>query len=397
MKKSMSVRQITNMLLLVYLIIKPIYVFKSGVPQPADFIIVILFIFLLVNKKIRFNKLNTKIIAILFLFVMYSFIINLYWITIYPNDIGRFVKNSIFHSFNLIATLSIFGVYEVNKTNENKFFLVVSKGILISIFIQFISIIVGGKVGSRVTGNFNNPNQLAYYGLITYTYLRIFNTKYKNKSIYFVALCMSSYFMVISMSRATIITLVILIILELVIYFFSIKSISLKKMRNLIIVIIGLFSVGIVISNYEIKILNDIAYRFESKAEKGDSNLYYGRGYGRIIEGSKDIIWGNGEGAYYRYSILTGLEVHSTLVSILVCYGIIGFLIFIYYLYKTIFIKNIFIRKKLYLTIGIFIYWMSHNGIRNTLIFVLFTVIYIYGDVIKNTNIKKSNVNLCIK
>ena len=73
------------------------------------------------------------------------------------------------------------------------------------------------------------------------------------------------------------------------------------------------------------KLVRSIRLRMGSLTTENDSNLGISRGYDRILEIKSWIFVGVGEGAYNRFTVMRGMEVHSLYASYLVSYGIIGF------------------------------------------------------------------------
>ena len=120
---------------------------------------------------------------------------------------------------------------------------------------------------------------------------------------------------------------------------------------------------------------NGILYLFRNRLDRiwleSDSSLGDGRGYNRIFEIGSNLLWGMGEGGYYRFDTMSGHETHSSYVAIFVSYGIFGFLLWIKTIAGLLFTYN---RNKLLsfcLFSGIFLYWITHQGLRNTVFWLL--------------------------
>ena len=108
-----------------------------------------------------------------------------------------------------------------------------------------------------------------------------------------------------------------------------------------------------------------------------DDSLYYGRGYGRIESLEEKIIFGMGEGGYKRFEILKGYEVHSTYASILVSYGLVGLILFLKFEFKILNgLKGIF-KYDGFIFITIALYSITHNGVRNTMLFIAYIIFYL--------------------
>ena len=89
-----------------------------------------------------------------------------------------------------------------------------------------------------------------------------------------------------------------------------------------------------------------------------------------------NIFWGMGEGAYERFSVMTGNEVHSTYISILASYGVIG--LFLWLLCMAEFLLR---KKQVWFVLvslsGVALYWVTHNGIRNTMVWMVIALLSI--------------------
>ena len=69
---------------------------------------------------------------------------------------------------------------------------------------------------------------------------------------------------------------------------------------------------------------------------EADDQLWMGRGYQRITEVGIHFLWGMGEGDFYRFTSLNGVEAHSAYVTIYVSYGLIGLFGYAYLFKRTL-------------------------------------------------------------
>src|SRR5699024_5619884 len=105
--------------------------------------------------------------------------------------------------------------------------------------------------------------------------------------------------------------------------------------------------------------------------ESKTSGIVTERGYNRLIEYPEYWFFGAGEGAYLqRFGI--NMEFHSWLGNSQVSYGIIGVLLFLKLLYLSI-KKNNF--HELYILVSVLVYGITHNEIRNSLLWILLSII----------------------
>ncbi|HEY1064471.1 MAG TPA: hypothetical protein VGE52_00115, partial [Pirellulales bacterium] len=111
----------------------------------------------------------------------------------------------------------------------------------------------------------------------------------------------------------------------------------------------------------------------------------------RIWNHPEYLLFGAGEGAYTRFHSHINLELHSSLGTLLFCYGLIGLLLF----FRTI---AVLVRdcgwRVLWYFAPAMAYGLTHNGLRQTefwLIAVL--IVCIHARTTKSINARESHVN----
>ena len=124
------------------------------------------------------------------------------------------------------------------------------------------------------------------------------------------------------------------------------------------------------------KTISVMRKKLANMSNENDTSLDSGRGYSRMGEIGINVLWGVGEGAFTRFNALSGVEVHSTYVNMIVSYGLIGFLGYAY-----IWLKPLLYGKRglanLMLFSGILLYGVTHNGIRNTVLWTIIALIFL--------------------
>lgn len=381
-KRTYNRFSIYNLSIILYLILKPFYLFQSGLPQIADFFILFVSIFcLLKDKKLKINKQKNMVFAQMkkYLYILiYTSIINIIFFIYYfiqggSNNNDFFVKSILFYTYNFIALIFFYMVYR--KIGKNSFINQTIKGVnYITIILSLMAILNTSVIG-RVTLTFNNPNQLGYFALLCFMisfFIPIINGTKCNYFIIFLDL----YLIALSLSKAAIISVVVSIVVFLILNnFFYIKIKKAIKWGLLTFcVICGFFfisSADVYVNN---KTLYNVKMRMETMNTESDNKLGTGRGYDRVFEIGPLIITGVGEGRFDRFKTLTGLETHSTFATFLVSYGIIGLFLFLNFMCC---LSNSIRKNLIYLisTSGIMIYWISHQGFRNTMAFLFFFVV----------------------
>src|SRR5690625_5509035 len=160
-----------------------------------------------------------------------------------------------------------------------------NKEICLSVSIQTILAPLITQSGhSRQTLFFNNPNQLGYYALLTFSILTLLYYLLKKGTIvYIVISVMIVYLALLSNSSATILAVIIVLLVQIMIIF--IFRFNIKK-KVLSIFLIGIFV--LVISNYWIELTNinliqTTLERYTAKESKSQC-IYYERGYNIIFD-----------------------------------------------------------------------------------------------------------------
>lgn len=353
-----------------YFILNPFYLWKSGLPQIADIMLLLLItVYLISNKfKISFHRKNLRFLIVSLSFVLWIAIVNLIW-TLRIQTTNSFIIPTLFYIYNFIVITIVVALYDqYNK----KIIDITYKAVLVSVIIQMILFIMGGGFsGGRMTASFNNPNQLGYYSLLVLSFLLFISYKLKIRMKWFVLGVLSSMILVFaSLSKAAIVSFIGLLFS----YFISNKQ-NKKFKINLIITIVIIFLLVSVIDYHTnvIKdnlLINSVQTRIQGIGSDSDDSLE-GRGYDRIFEYPEYWIFGAGEGEYSRFENQR-MEFHSTLGNIQVSYGLVGSLIFI----STMLVALRNNRyENWYILIFLMAYGLTHNGIRNSLLWILLALI----------------------
>lgn len=355
-----------------YFIMNPFYLWSSGLPQIADFLLIISMILYLFSLrfKLSIGKHQKSLLMMGLLFVVWIILVNSVWmLKLQVTD--RFILSTLFFIYNYMVFL-----YTMLLANKYSEYLVkiIYAAVIISLIIQLIMYFSqGGFTGGRQTGSYNNPNQLGYYALLMMSFL-IFSSNRINLKIrwYLLAIFASVVFLFSSLSKAAILSGIGLIVL----YVFT--SNTNKKLKKKIIVSVLIISAitGIVYSTTNIiqdnQLLNSVQRRIDSIGNDSDDSLE-GRGYYRIYEYPEYWLFGAGEGVYSRFKHQR-MEFHSTLGNIQVSYGIFGTMLF-----SAIMITALKRNKyeSWYILVFLMAYGLTHNGIRNSLLWIFLALMTI--------------------
>lgn len=364
----------SGLLVSLFIALKPIYIWSSGVLQLCDFVMLFGFFAVLIHSrgKIRLDKRKMNFICLMAILCIYQVVVNAVWSSVLNENIMR---SSLYYIYNLFAVCFFFLIDEEIGTGNLKHYIMM--GCFCSLVITTAGIIVLSGIG-RSTGFFNNPNQLGYYALVVFA-LTIFCGNKTSLFIRISSIVMSVFAIVASSSKAAFFGMIITMLLNI---FVNGKKTTWKKVfiqviqicvAGILIYILLFSDINVISSNYTVRLLR---YRLLNMYKESDTSLGEGRGYNRVFEMDFNLLWGMGEGAFHRFVSLKNLEVHSSFVSLLVSYGLIGLFGYLVLFYKAI---GRFRRQlaNYSLISGLLFYQLSHNGIRNTLFWLLISVMLV--------------------
>ena len=359
----------------------PIYIFPSGGVQLSDlFFFISLFLFLVNGKSsLLFSELKySSKLKYLRIFIFWTFIVNLIvfidWLQ------TNTLLSSFYYVYNyliMILTLAFF------RLSGNSFLTKIYYSFFISIILVFLVAILNfdylfaDKYYYRRAVSFNNPNQLGYWALMSMTVLFILKkilslnkVKYFNV-IFVLGILMTLYLSIISLSKASIISVIILIILNSVNNF--------KIIFFLSFVTIASFSY---LQLEEDNFISRIDKRISDVGKANDDNLE-GRNYDRLWKYPEYLFLGAGEGTIEQ-RFEKDNEIHSTIGTIIFSYGFFGILSFS--LFILIFIRENKYSFLIYL-LPLLLYSITHMGLRTKIFWIILILLIINN----RSKIKYSN------
>ena len=359
---------------MMYVALKPIYLYASGLLQIADIFLIFAAGFYLVSRrgKIYINS-YYRAIVLSFLFVcLYQIYINMIWsICISQWSMN---KNSLYYVYNLIV-FSLFLIL-ADEYGSEKIIKMAGKGLFIASIIIAFALLIIDNSGIRNTGLFNNPNQLGLFALLSLSYPVLFPEAVNRVELIVIEI-VSIFAIIKSGSKASFIGAVFLVLFYIV--FIQTHKGIVGLLRSVILA--GLLFAGLYIlfiSDNQHIIHNSSIIFFRNRIinlnNEADSNLATGRGYDRIFEMGIHFLWGMGEGASSRYTSLSGKETHSLYANLLVSYGLIGALGYVRAFSKCIISKN---RTAINICglAGFMLYGLTHNSTRNTIFWILLAAV----------------------
>lgn len=339
-----------KLLVLIYTVLSPYYIFQSGGLQPSSIFMIAAFsLFLYLSLLSKEDKIRTNISSILHThkhlvyFVILATGINILWYIASPDK--ELILSSFYLVFNALVVLMFSGI-----SKDDRFLSKLSGLLQFNIVAQlFIYLFNLGRHYSpdRYMGTFNDPNQLAFYIFISLMVTFIIHnlTSKSITSKLNIATWLAGLFLIyLSGSTGVLLGIMVFILLGVLHYVYS----STLKMKNrmkadavrLVAALLFIATLFIIAWTYSQSSENTqihsstsgetlLAGRLEEKINKAsgdaDITLAEDRGLDIMYKYYYYIFFGAGAGNYNRYTEAaqnTGLEIHSTL-SLIFYYGLI--------------------------------------------------------------------------
>jgi len=158
---------------------------------------------------------------------------------------------------------------------------------------------------------------------------------------------------------------------SLIILFFAYlsasKLFSIKTIMTIVIIGIAL-SVTLLMTDFGDQFIEKLNTRIEDATKPANVSEWEYRGYDRITNHPGYLILGAGEGAYGRFdTYIENHEIHSSIGTIVFCYGIPGTVLFFLFLFSLI--KQMPWAYFVYL-FPVFAYGITHMGLRFTIFWI---------------------------
>ena len=351
-----------------WILLDPIYVFNSGLPQPGDLLILLLAPLALARWNGRLSLRSAGAVRALVWFVGYAIASAILWSVLegaWTIETKRgFAMAPIFYIFDAIVFLVVLVMYERYQV---RFVTLTVRLILISVCFQFVMTFIYSRGGSlRMYGLFNSSNQLGYFAILTASILLLAQRASRMSTVWILVgqLC-AAYLALLSASRAALISAALLMMAAV-----------LDRLRA--VLAIGLVAAFLIF----------VANPFESAIERSRTRiatdqhlgLLEERGYDRMVDHPEYLILGAGEGGYIRFketSAIGSHELHSSAGTLVFCYGIVGTALFCVFLLRVM--RGATMRRVL-LLLPPAAYALSHQGLRFTMFWVLLALVVMLND-----------------
>lgn len=320
---------------LLFWVLKPFYLVKSGSMQIGDLCLGISFLLVLYCDEMHF-RVDGKDMPLLY-FVIAVGIINTIYAAAY--QITGFIKPILYFVFNFMCVY-VTRTFWVDSTFIRMWNTVLKFNLILQLAID-LSGIGRWYSGIRYMGTYNDPNQFAFAILSTYCLIYCLNRK-QHSGYQWVFFFITLYLIFESSSVGLFFGVAIIFVFE---QFFRLAKIqnNVKKVwytAYLVLISVALVYVGsyfLLVITGVVKTNINVLQRIAEKFASGDVIGYFikDRALEPFFNEPHRILYGGGEGYSIRFNA-SGHELHSTWLSILYYYGIAPFCLLIIWIKRNL-------------------------------------------------------------
>ncbi len=348
----------------IYLVLFPLYIFPSGLPQPGDLLVVLVVPLALQHWNGRLGRDLRATVRTLMWFTLWICLVNYTWVLVTANFAlfgpDSFVLFPLYYVYNALIFLTALVLY---RRYGELFLRVTVFAVTAMVFAQVLSSVVLGSGGTRGSVFFNNPNQLGFYALLAATLIAL---TYRRLQLPLwtasAALVCCGYLALVSASRAAAGGIAVLLVLML----FSNPKILVAACLAGAAVVSGVGPVADAVEASQDRVLNF--------GTRSDASFFQERGYDRIWRNQQYLLLGAGEGGMSRFddtAYVKSMEIHSSAGTILFSYGIVGSILFLVFLWRLI--RGARARLAIMLLPPL-LYTGAHQGLRFTMLWIALAV-----------------------
>jgi hypothetical protein len=353
----------------IYLIAQPFYLFKTGLPQPGDMLILLLMPVVLIGWNGKLTRTGKRSYKPLLWFTLWVCIVDYGWALILGKWGVYGVQNFLLFPTYYIYNAIIFLIALILHQRYGDAFLRLTLWVVFAIIIMLVMVsFVYPQVKSRGSLFFANPNQLGYHALLSACIIALLTRKLDFGAVKSgIAMSACAYLSLISASRSALFGIAVLVAL---LVFSNLKIVLLS-----ILAALALYSAGGPIAR-AIDTNSERAFRHRNPTQ----TFWQQRGYDRISAHKEYLVLGAGEGGTDRFKETTKLgtaEIHSTAGTILFSYGIVGSLLFLWFVWRLV--EGAAFRASM-LLVPPLLYTFAHQGLRFTLLWVLIPIFVVIKD-----------------
>lgn len=345
------------------------YIFSSGTPQPAHYIIVLaIFIFFASRGHVILPKKNVSVLRVLFAFVIYQAVVNFVYFIITKEF--EFLMQLIYILYGFAVFLLMFNFFCVERDFLKKFSRFGLFGLLILFCLPFLGL-GEYRIYPRYNAFFNDPNQMAFWVLCVVAMNCFYYRNSGNLLFPAFVFAISCYLIVLTASRSGLVGFSILAV-GFLISFLKGFARSLGG-KNIFFYIAGAFIV-IYGAFYIIKSDFDALSFLVDRVDVVDpSEQARVRGYTKILEYPERVFFGAGHGMEGRFDVMN-TEIHSTWAGVLFYYGLPGLILLVSVVFMIL--KRLDFNEKL-IFLGPIFYSFSTFGLRTPIFWIFLGFFYV--------------------
>ena len=352
-----------------FIVLFPFYVLPSGLPQPADAILLVLAPAVFRRWDGRLPIASRRALIALAAFAVYATLSAVVWSiwlgTVSLNLRIGFLLSPIFYIYNAMV-FAMRGLV-LYRLRGDRFVEITVRAAALSVLIQIpVSFIFGHKSLLRSTGMFNNPNQFGYYAVLSASIIVLGQKRARLSTMQAtLGIVACSYLALISASKAGIAATALILIVSLI-----------TRLRT--VVLASLVAAGLLMlfdpegghDQPEPSIASRTTKSYDFAEE---------RGYDRIGQHPENWIVGAGEGGYYRYADTGKIgehELHSSAGTLFFCYGVVGSALFVWFVFQLLRVARF---RQVFMLGPAIAYGLSHQGLRVTLLWIFLALFLSVG------------------
>jgi len=347
-----------------YLLLTPFYLVRGGLPQPGDFLILVLVPLAMYGWDGRLATHSIRVLRPLLLFTLWVCLVGLAWAVILWSW-GFNLLYPVYYVYNTAFFLAALILY---RRYGDPFLRLTVQLIFITVIFQVAaSFVMPGGARGRVF--FHNPNQLGYYALLAACVLALSHRRLGISLLRSsLGLVCCGYLALLSASRSSAAGIAFLLALLLF-----------ANPRVLLVAAIA--SAGLTLVDTPIDSSVETLQKRVGEDRNPNRSFLEERGYDRIWNNKVHVVLGAAEGNMDRWigtSMLGGAEIHSSIGTLIFCYGIPGVTLFVLFLWRLM--RGVQLRLALVLFPAL-LYSAAHQGLRFTMLWVLFALYCALKDV----------------
>lgn len=348
-----------------HVVLFPVYVFSSGLPQPSDLMIVALFPLVLARWNGKLYRDSSRPLKALVVFLGWVIVVNYSWMLLLGKfgltGKDAFLMVPSFYIFDAMTFLVALLLYQ--RYGRRFLWLTFHLVLAATLFQAVFSMLIKTSHGGRGIVLFNNPNQLGFYALLSASLLalgrrRLGFSAWKTG----IGVTAAIYLALLSASKAALLGCGVLLVVSVL---NNPKAVVLAGLA----MVAALFVGGPITDA-----IGMTRTRLEAPDRYEDYSFFEQRGYDRISKHKEYLLLGAGEGGLSRFEdtgVIGDHELHSSAGTLFFCYGIVGTLLFLRFIYRIM--RGARWRMSL-LLLPAMAYSMAHQGLRFTMLWVVLAV-----------------------